>query len=198
MGWVKTDWLVSSKTLEVSVAVIDVGGIIVWTGGVIVFIISILASRGFLGKILSSPDDNNIISAWNLNIFLNNWSSWLLMVMMFVVVLNLNLIGISWVHMSKVLFIIGFLVWDILNKMMSWSLLSLCVIWVVWVHSFIVFFIIFLWGSVGTGLRLNLAILLESTMSIEVSHFVRNVMMLLLLSLSLLNISSFLVTDDLF
>jgi len=198
MGWVKTDWLVSSKTLEVSVAVIDVGGIIVWTGGVIVFIISILASRGFLGKILSSPDDNNIISAWNLNIFLNNWSSWLLMVMMFVVVLNLNLIGISWVHMSKVLFIIGFLVWDILNKMMSWSLLPLCVIWVVWVHSFIVFFIIFLWGSVGTGLRLNLAILLESTMSIEVSHFVRNVMMLLLLSLSLLNISSFLVTDDLF
>lgn len=235
MSWVKTDWLVSSKTLEVSVAVIDVGGIIVWAGGVIIVIVSIFGSGRFLGKILSSPDDNNILVAWDLNIFLSNWH---LMVVMLVMVLNLNLVSISWVHMSKVLFIVSFLTWDILtlvlnkmmllvvlnlnfigigwvhasmvlfiifflawdvltlNKMMSWSLVPLCIIWMMWVHFFIVFIIILLWGGVRSGNRLRLALLSESTVSIEVSHFVGDFMMLLLL-LSILSFS-FLVTDDLF
>ena len=114
---------------------------------------------------------------------------------MLMVVLNLNLFSISWEHVSIILFIISFLAWDILNKMML-LLLGLHIVWVMWVHFFIIFFIIFLRGGVGVGmsLRLNLA---KSTVSIEVSHFVGNVMLWLGI-LHLLCLLLLLVIDDLF
>jgi|TARA_B110000305_G_C19302472_1_gene569835 hypothetical protein len=147
-----------------------------------------------LGKILSSPDDNNIFVAWDFNIFLNNWGNWHLVVVMLMVMLSLYLFSVSWEHMSIILFIILFLAWDILNKMVFLlRSLLLSIIWVMWVHFFIVFLFIFLRGGVGLGVGLRLG---ETTMSIELSHFVGIMMMLWWLFDNL--VLRVLVTHDLF
>lgn len=110
------------------------------------------------------------------------------------VMFSLYLFSVSWEHMSIILFIILFLAWDILNKMVFLlRSLPLSIIWVMWVHFFIVFLFIFLRGGVGLGMGLRLG---ETTMSIELSHFVGIMMMLWWLFDNL--VLRVLVTHDLF
>lgn len=103
------------------------------------------------------------------------------MMMMLFVVFGLN-VSIVWtetlsVEFSVVLIIVLLLSWDILHKMMSRIRLLLAsgVVRVMRIHLFPVLSIILFGSSVRSLSRMNLA---KSTMSIEVSHFTGDLMML--------------------